>query len=233
MWECKIIFSQTWKNKKGKVLLWGKVVHSCWVRHLYHGNQRQLGVTALPATLDFPPNLATSHPLDTHINPRRRKEADSSQRMERDAKAWSFLLESFPGLAFFKVHRQCYYVLETTNLKILRKSTEILKYFPKGQRSQCLGGSEELWKVKTPHKCKPLFIFYYFKDSVQYHIIFLEVATFKTIWRYCVRQDMNFQLEGRRNKYFPEARPFASSLQQPLPRKWSLTSRRGEMPAAV
>lgn len=44
---------------------------------------------------------------------------------------------------------------------------------------------------------------------------------------------MNFQLEGRRNKYFPEARPFASSLQQPLPRKWSLTSRRGEMPAAV
>ena len=117
-----------------------------------------------------------------------------------------------------------------------------IKIFSKGSNKPVFGREwRATEKLKLSLNVSDYPPFYYFKNSVQYSIIFLEVATFKTIWRCCVRQDMNFQMSN----HWKEGKTSASQSPGPKlccisfhphsrlhPRKPSLTSRGGEMPGA-
>lgn len=134
-----------------------------------------------------------------HVHrPRRRKEAVCLQRLGRKARAWFFLLASFPGLAFFQGNavtcRQCCYVPETDNQS--KKDNWDSKISSKGSNKPTVGKESRYWNPKAIHKRKRLFTFYCFLESVQHHIIFPTVATLKTIGRCSLGQDVNFQMSS-------------------------------------
>lgn len=114
--------------------------------HFFFGNLGHLCVTSLLTPLDLPLTLTIPTSL-TLINLGEGRRQTAFRGLERKAKSWSFLLASFPGLAFFKADGQLLCPEDSESQKV---NTKALRYFSKDQ-TQASGWEGNGGVLKAEH----------------------------------------------------------------------------------